>query len=170
MNMENITKENAPVKGWGVDEDPKNDPTYPLKHRTGETRMGYRWERPAQQPVNMEVLHSVERPNISAVFGTAAPPKGLSGSIRRYAFRFSEGSLNHWMSLIVADRINVIEGIVDDLRQGRFPNIFAEKGGKATWKYNRKKIVRKALTAFVVASGITGLLFANRMSRKAWLP
>ncbi len=49
------------------------------------------------QPVNVEVLHSNERPHLTAVFGTSSPPSGLSGSIRRFAFRYSESSYGHWL-------------------------------------------------------------------------
>ncbi len=72
--MEATAKASAQVKGWGVDADPKNDPTYPMKHRTDGEHQGYSWERPPQQPLTVEVLHSNERPNVSAVFGTATPP------------------------------------------------------------------------------------------------
>jgi len=141
--------------GWAMDADPKNDPTYPIKKRTNEEHKGYTWERPTQQFVDIEVLHSNERPNVTAVFGTSTPPSGLSGIIRRYAFKFSENHYGHWLPLILADRINVMEGIVDDLKRGHIPNIFAERGWNAEWKYNRKAAVTKiaaglALTALIV--------------------
>jgi len=143
--MENITKDYSHIKGWGVDADPKNDPTYPMKHRTNEEHKGFSWERPTQQPVEVEVLHSNERPNLTAVFGTTVPPSGLSGMIRRFAFKYSENSYLHWLPLIVADRVNVVEGIVDDLKKGHVPNIFAEKGYKAEWKHNRQGFIQKML-------------------------
>jgi hypothetical protein len=152
MIMRDIAKEYSHIKGWGVDIDPKNDPTYPIKHRTDEEQQGYSWERPPQQPVNIEVLHSNERPNVSAVFGTAAPPKGLSGMIRRYAFKHGEGSFAHWIPLILADRVDEVEGIIDDFRNGHVPNIFAEKGWKADWKYNRKALLQKVAVGAVLTS------------------
>ena len=146
------------IKGWGIDIDPKNDPTYPIKKRTDEEVKGYSWERPEQQPIDIEVLHSVERPNITAVFGTAAPPRGLSGMIRRQAFKKSEASLGRWVPLILADRIDMIEGVVEDLKQGYFPNFFAEHGLKSEWKYNRKNFVIKTATIAAVASAALILL------------
>lgn len=156
MTMENSLEEKHRDKnGWGMDADPKNDPTYPMKNRTNEEHKGYSWERPTQQFVDMEILHSTERPNITAVFGTSAPPSGLSGMIRRYAFRYSENHYGHWLPLILADRINMVEGVVDDLKKGHIPNVFAERGWNAEWKYNRKAAVTKiavgvALTALIV--------------------
>ena len=67
--------------------------------------------------------------------------------IRRYAFRHSESSQAHWIPRRLADRVDVIEGIVDDLLHGRVPNIFAEKGMKAEWRYNRMGMIRKIAKA-----------------------
>lgn len=159
--MENRFRDPQTIKGWGVDADTQNDPTYPMKKRTNEEHKGYSWQRPEQQPIHTEVLHSNERPNVSAVFGSSLPPSGLSGMIRRYAFRYSESSFAHWIPLILADRVNVIEGIVDDLKRGHVPNIFAEKGCKAAWKYDRKNLVKK-----VVSTGIVTLLVLSILSKK----
>lgn len=148
--METTEKDFSHIKGWGIDADPENEPTYPIKKYTGDDHKRINWERPPLQPATVEVLHSNERPNLSAVFGTASPPKGLSGAIRRYAFKYSESSYGHWLPLLLADRVNVVEGIVDDLKQGHVPNIFAEKGWAAEWKYNRKAVLQKAATAAIV--------------------
>ena len=132
----NRGSERPDIKGWGIDADPKNDPTYPYKHRNNGEHKGYTWERPPLQPVTVEVLHSNERPNITAVFGTTSPPTGLSGAIRRFAFKYSENSYGHWLPLLLADRVNAVEGVLDDIRHGHFPNIFAEKGYKGKWKHD----------------------------------
>lgn len=153
--MENTPEKYSHIKGWGIDADPKNDPTYPMKHRTDEEQKGYSWDRPTQQPIDIEVLHSIERPNISAVFGTSVPPSGLSGMIRRFAFKYSENSYLHWLPLLLADRVNVVEGIVDDFAQGHVPNIFAEKGYVAEWKYDKTGLITKmAIAAAVVAAAV----------------
>lgn len=133
------------IPGWGIDADPRNDPTYPIKLRTNGEHAGYSWPRPAQQPATVEILHSNERPNLSAAFGTSSPPSGLSGVIRRFAFRFSESSYGHWLPLMLADRINVFEGILSDVLHGRPPNFFVERGGRAEWKFNRASLLRRIL-------------------------
>jgi len=142
------------IAGWGVDVDPKNDPTYPMKHRTNGEHAGDSWERPPQQPLTVEVLHSNERPNITATFGTSVPPSGLSGAIRRLAFNYSESSYGHWLPLMLADRVNMVEGFLDDLKHGQAPNIFQELGLKAEWEYNRENLVWRVLVgaAFTSAS------------------
>jgi hypothetical protein len=156
--MENIAKNYSHIKGWGIDADPKNDPTYPMKHRTDEEQKGYSWKRPTQQPINMEVLHSIERPNVTAVFGTSVPPRGLSGMIRRFAFKYGEGSFAHWIPLIVADRVDMVEGIVEDLMHGHVPNYYIEKGWSAHWKYNRKGFIQKVALGAALATAAIFLL------------
>lgn len=156
--MENLSDKYKHINGWGIDADPENEPTYPMKNYTGDDHNRLNYDRPPLQPVNIEVLHSTERPNITAVFGTSVPPSGLSGSIRRYAFKFSEGEWAHWLSLLLADRVNVVEGIVDDLKRGHVPNIFAEKGWKAEWKYNPQGLITKVAVTAVVTWGIVSWL------------
>ena len=139
------------VKGWAVDADPENDPVYPMKKRNNAEHAGYTWERPAQQPINVEVLHSIERPNVSTVFGTSTPPAALSGMLRRFAFKYSESSYGHWLPLILADRVGVVEGLFADILRGHIPNIFSEHGWTAEWKYNRKGLLRRLLIWAVVS-------------------
>lgn len=157
------------IKGWGMDADPENDPTYPIKHRTGADHDRLNYDRAPQQLQKIEVLHSNERPGITRVFGTSSPPSGLSGMLRRYAFRFGEGSSAHWMTLILADRVNAVEGIVDDLAHGHIPNFFAERGWTAEWKYNRKGMVKNIAVGAVLASALI-LVLAARNNRKKVYP
>lgn len=150
------------IPGWGHDADPENDPTYPMKHRNGADYERLNYEKPEQQPLTVEVLHSIERPTVSRVFGTSTPPSGLSGKIRRLAFKKSESTYAHWFPLVVADRINVIEGIIDDIKQGHFPNLIAERGWKAEWKYNRKGVIQKLAITAVVATVAISLLSGKK--------
>jgi hypothetical protein len=150
--LESRSVDPSQVKGWGVDANPENDPTYPIKRRNNGEHAGYSWERPPQQPVDVEVLHSNERPNVSAAFGTSTPPSGLSGVIRRFAFNYSENSYAHWLPLMLADRVGVVEGVLDDLAHGHVPNIFGELGWKAEWKHNRKSLVTRLAIGAVIAS------------------
>ncbi|MEZ0543166.1 hypothetical protein [Fibrella arboris] len=152
------------INGWGVDIDPKNDPTYPIKNpRTDVEQQGYTWDRPPQQVQTVEVLHSNERPNLPAVFGTSVPPSGLSGMLRRYAFTFSESRLRHWFPLVIADRVNVVEGLIDDVKHGIVPNIFKEKGFAADLKINKAGLARKVLIGAAVTTAV--ILLLNRDKR-----
>jgi hypothetical protein len=156
--MANSHNDYLDIKGWGVDADPKNDPTYPMKHRNNREHAGYSWERPPQQPITVEVLHSNERPNITAAFGTSTPPSGLSGMIRRMAFKYSESSYGHWLPLMLADRVNVVEGVLDDLKHGQAPNIFEELGWKAEWEHNRENLVWRVVVGAALTSAAIAYL------------
>jgi len=163
--MENTPDKYSHIKGWGIDADPENEPTYPMKKYTGDDHNRLNWERPPLQPVDIEVLKSNERPSISAVFGTSSPPSGLSGAIRRFAFRFSESEYGHWLPLLFADRVNAIEGIIDDLRNGHIPNIFAEKGWNAEWKYNRSGLIKKVAITAAVTIAVVALASRKKKRR-----
>ncbi len=162
--MDITLKDKSKLKGWGIDADPKNDPTYPMKNRTNDEHDGYTWDRPAQQPIDIEVLHSTERPNVTAVFGTSVPPTGLSGMIRRLAFKYGEGSFAHWIPLLLADRVQVVEGVLEDLSRGKIPNIYAEKGMKAEWKHNPKSVVKKVAISSLVTASIVYLIVRKKKS------
>jgi hypothetical protein len=165
--MEHTAKEPPQIKGWGVDADPKNDPTYPMKYRNNGEHAGYSWARPPQQPITIEVLHSNERPNVTSVFGTSTPPSGLSGVIRRIAFRYSESSYGHWLPLMLADRVSVVEGVLGDLKHGHVPNTFIERGWKAEWKHNRTSLVRRILVRVVLVSAAVAY-FSSRRADSYW--
>ena len=160
--MEQPRIDPSQVKGWGVDADPKNDPTYPMKKRNDGEHAGYTWERPPQQPTDVEVLHSNERPNLTAVFGTSTPPVALSGMIRRLAFKYSESSYGHWLPLMLADRVNVVEGVLDDLAHGHVPNLIDELGWKAEWEHNRKSLVTRVAVGALITSVAVAYLTRNR--------
>lgn len=155
--MGNALVDTATIPGWGVDADPKNDPVYPMRHAEESATHGLDWQRPDQQQPDVEILQSIEHNRLPAVVGTSMPPSGLSGALRRYAFRRSESDWWHWLLLMGADRINVVEGVVSDLSRGKLPNVPAEMGARAEWRYNKRGFVLKtgatlALGALLVAA------------------
>src|ERR687890_1847657 len=160
--MEHAAKDLSQIKGRGVDADPRNDPTYPMKNRDNAEHAGYSWERPPQQPITVEILHSNERPDVTSVFGTSTPPSGLSGVLRRMAFRYSESSYGHWLPLMLADRVSVVEGVLGDLERGDLPNLFAERGWKAEWKHNRTGLVRRILVRVVLVFSVIAYLSSRK--------
>lgn len=146
------------IPGWGMDIDPDNEPTYPMKNYTGDDHKRSDYERSAQQAIDVEILKSNERPAYSAVLGNTVPPSGLSGMIRRYAFKHSEDRYRHWIPLILADRVNAWEGIAEDLAKGIFPNFLAERGIKSELKYNAKGFAAKILITAAVSAVVLTLL------------
>ena len=154
----------AHIKGWGIDADPKNNPVYPMNQRAEGVSPERAYERPPQQPIDVEVLQSIERPSPSAVVGLSVPPAGLSGLIRRVAFRYSENRYRHWLPLLLADRVSVVEGVIDDLAHGHVPNIWAEKGYNAEWKYNPRLLVTKLAVTALATAGIIAWLSSGSKS------
>jgi hypothetical protein len=154
------------IPGWGIDADVENDPTYPMKHVNGADHERIHYQKPTQQVAEVEILQSIERPGLSAVFGTSVPPKGLSGQIRRFAYKFSEADARHWMSLLLADRVNVVEGVFDDLKHGTVPNFFVESGWTAEWKYNRKGAIKTLAIRAAMATAVVGLLIYRNRNKK----
>jgi hypothetical protein len=150
------------IPGWGMDADPENEPTYPMKNYTGDDHKRINYERSEQQPADVEILQSNERPRLTSVFGNTVPPSGLSGVIRRYAFQHSEDRYRHWLPLILADRINVWEGLIDDIKNGHLPNIIAERGFKAEWKYNRPALIKKLIIGAIIAVAVYSSISKKR--------
>lgn len=137
------------ILGWGADLDHKNRPAVPMEHSPPRLE-GAPIAAPSQQPERMEIFVSPERPHITPLFGTSAPPKGMSGMLRRLAYKMTENDIRHFMLLLLADRINVVEGIGEDLMRGHVPNILGEMGIKAEWEHNRVGLARKAAVATAV--------------------
>jgi hypothetical protein len=152
----------ATISGWGVDADPDNDPTYPMRDQSRQEERGLDWRRPSLQPQSVEVLMSIEHKRRPAVFGAANPPRGLSGAIRRRAFAFSESQWAHWLLLVLADRVDVIEGVVEDFRKGAPPNPVQEMGLASEWKYNRKAALQRSVTVALAAGVLTAWWMRRR--------
>jgi hypothetical protein len=72
-----------------------------MKHYTGDDHNRISYERSEHQPETVEILMSNERPAITRVLGTPVPSSGLSGAIRRYAFKHSEDRYHHWIPRIL---------------------------------------------------------------------
>jgi hypothetical protein len=148
------------IPGWGSDADPDNDPAWPIRHTDADLPRGLDWDRPAQQPATVEVLRSIEHPRPPAVTGTSTPPRGISGALRRLAFRRSESDWWHWLMLMGADRIDVVEGVVEDIGRGTVPNIPAEMGIGAEWRHNRTGLAMKL--GIIAAGSLAGYLLIRR--------
>src|SRR4051812_17541793 len=124
------------IQGWGADLDRANRPAVPME-RTPPRFIDAHWDEPEHQHSNVKVFHSIERPGLTPVYGTSTPPSGLSGKMRELAYKYSENDVRHWLILLVADRVNVGEGLLQDLAHGHIPNIYREMGGPAELRYNR---------------------------------
>jgi hypothetical protein len=95
----------ARIPGWGADLDPADRPSYP-RERFAPEETGAHWEFPDRQPEKFARERSIEHAMLTPVFGTVAPLHGISGAVRRYAYRYGEARAAHWLLLIAGDRID----------------------------------------------------------------
>lgn len=153
----------ATIKGWGSDLDLKMRPGVP---RDKAPQIGAEMlypNIPQQEVPDFKIHKSTEHGKLTPLFGTSCPPRGLSGVIRDFGYKFSEGRLMRWLSLMFADRVDVVEGIVSDLASGHVPNIAKEMGLASEWRYNRKAFITK--TAVTVGVVVVVIGFLRRRSR-----
>ena len=116
----------ATIPGWGVDLDPKDRPAFPREQFLDS---GAHWDFPERQPEKWPRERSIEHTMLPPVFGTSTPPKGISGAIRKYAYRqFSEARAAHWLLLILADRVDAVEHHTQSLLTLRPDNPITETG------------------------------------------
>lgn len=157
----NVPTDYRTINGWGVDLDPKNRPSYPKELPSDvQTARGdvKQWQIP-----RTKILQSIEHPNLTPVFGETQSPTGLSGLLRTYAYQYGEGANRHWMTLMLADRVNNLESLITGLFTGRPDNYVREKGWTAKMKYRGSDNSRKAMLIGGIAVGVIALgILASR--------
>jgi hypothetical protein len=125
----------AGIPGWGADLDPKDRPSSP-KLQYQDDLTGAHWEFPERQPEKWPRERSVEHAFLTPVFGTAQPPKGLSGAIRKFSYaQYSEGRAAHWLLLLLADRVDAWESHLASFATLRPDNPITETGVKAEFTH-----------------------------------
>ena len=118
----------ARIPGWGADLDPADRPSVP-RERFDPSLSGAHWEYPDEQPEKWPRERSVEHTQLPPVFGTAQPPRGLSGAIRKYSYaKYSEGQAAHWLLLMAGDRVDTLESALRSLLTLRPDNPITETG------------------------------------------
>jgi hypothetical protein len=116
------------IPGWGADLDPADRPSFP-REQFDLARTGAHWETPDRQPEKWPRERSIEHEMLTPVFGTSAPPQGLSGAIRKLAYaRYSEGRAAHWLLLMAADRVDSKAHVLRSMLTLRPDNPITETG------------------------------------------
>jgi hypothetical protein len=90
-----------------VDQDPANRPGVPME--TAPKPLAGARVPIAPQHAEVPVFKHAGRKQMPPVFGTAQPPKGLSGLLRKAAYAKPDHKPGHWMLLLLADRVDVWE-------------------------------------------------------------
>lgn len=129
----------ARIPGWGADLDPADRPSDPMEQLGVRDVDGVdpHWTFPDRQPEHRPRERSIEHGMLTPVFGTAQPLGGLSGTVRRLAYRrFSEGRAAHWLLLVVADRVDVVEHVARSWATGKPENPLVETGLRSEAAYH----------------------------------
>ncbi len=151
----------ARVPGWGVDLDPNDRPSVP-RERFDPELSGAHWDFPERQPEQWPRERSIEHKFLTPVFGTSCPPKGVSGAMRKYAYRrFSEGRAAHWLILVAADRVDALGSHLRSFVSLRPDNPITETGVLSEFSHHgiasrvgkkRADLVHQPLDAIIVAA------------------
>ena len=135
--MLNPNRDPRNIPGYGADADPSRRPGYPREvrpHLVGDAK-----GPPERMHSDVKVFkHGQPARQFPPVYGTAQPPKGLSGALRAFAYKYPDHWTRHWMMLLMADRVDVLES---KLRRG-LPALAAVAavlvvGGVAVRRLNR---------------------------------
>jgi len=151
----------ARIPGWGVDLDPKDRPSVP-REKFDPNLSGAHWDFPERQPEKWPRERSIEHKFLTPVFGTSAPPHGLSGVIRKLAYaKYSEARAAHWLLLLFADRVDSVESNLRSYASRRPDNPITETGVLSEFKNHgisarvgqkRADVVHHPIDPFIVAA------------------
>lgn len=168
----------ARIPGWGVDLDPNDRPSVP-RERPG-ILTGAHWDFPERQEEMWPRERSVEHRFLTPVFGTSTPPAGLSGMMRKFAYKYSEGRAAHWLILLGADRVNAWESHLGSLMSLHPDNPvtetgilseFSRHGIRSRSGQKRADLSHQLLDPVIVAgpwilAGAAGFAIARTLSRR----
>ncbi len=92
---------------------------------------------------------------LTPIYGTANPPHGVAGAMRRLAYQYPENLARHWMTLLLADRVDVVEDRLGGLLERPLAAAGLERLGRT--------VHRNPFGALAVVAGglwLTGKLLA----------
>lgn len=106
--MDRQTLHHAAIPGWGADRRKDERPGVPREAEPTHAIGG--------APPDLSQHQTNERASlvgpllaITPIYSSAVPPRGLSGAMRRLAYRHPDYLTRRWMLLLLADRIDVLE-------------------------------------------------------------
>ena len=95
--------------GAGVDASPQARPGVPMYAQRPRSPEAAAWSYPPSQAGGQDHLKRAGLKRLTPVFGTANPPHGVAGLLRRAAYGYPESLARRWMMLFLADRVDVVE-------------------------------------------------------------
>lgn len=113
-------------------------PGVPMEQSPPHPMGAAHWTQPERQPDPGNILKRSDLSELTPVFGTAVPPRGLSGVLRRAAYKIPEHHTSHWLTLMLADRIDAIEHRPARLARLALP-VIAGAGGLFALRAQRRR-------------------------------
>lgn len=102
------------IIGYGADADPSRRPGVPREQRPEPAPNAI---APVRMQSDVTVFkHGRPGKTMPPVYGTAQPPKGVSGLVRAAAYKYPDHFTRHWMMLLLADRIDAMEHRIRTVR------------------------------------------------------
>ena len=141
------------IPGWGVDLEPQDRPGVP-KESAPPHGTGAHWSTPELQNQDVKIFHTIERNDLTPVYGNTCPPRLLSGQMRKFAYQIGEGKIARWVTLLLADRVDMLEAIVGDVLTGRAGNPFSQMGLGIELKERGENSKLNRIAAVVGVGGI----------------
>ncbi len=93
---------------WGVDLEPLSRPGVQTARQEPRPFPNTRYPPERQQGEPSSPVHGNSKP-VPPVFGTSVPLRGLSGAIRRAAYRIPDHYPRHWLLKLLGDRVDSLE-------------------------------------------------------------
>lgn len=97
------------IPGYGVDADPSQRPGVPQIQKPLRPLPHTQYPPPEQQSDVKQLMHGRPNKTYPPVWGTAQPPQGVAGMIRKVAYSWPDHYPKHWVALLAADRVDVLE-------------------------------------------------------------
>lgn len=93
----------------GIDLDPSRRPGVPRFKDIPQPLPNAQVPPERQRSDGTVFMHGRPHKTFPPVFGTAVPPRGISGLVRRAAYRYPDHLMRHWTMLLFADRVDLWE-------------------------------------------------------------
>jgi hypothetical protein len=90
---------------WGVDRDRARRPGVPMM-RAPQPWPNTRFPPERQLGEPASPMHGRPNKKMPPVFGTTLPLRGLSGAVRRLAYRYPDHAPAHWLLKMLGDRVD----------------------------------------------------------------
>jgi len=106
--VDDMTQARTQVPGWGVDARPEDRPGVPHELEPPRPLADADPGLAVRQTSEPRPLVDPSR-SLTPVYSAATPPRGLSGLMRRAAYRYPTYRARRWMLLMLSDRVDALE-------------------------------------------------------------